>query len=342
MTADAEALSLPVVLAAQGAALEEALQTAVGRDPGPMAAAARYVLGWEDAEGRPASNEGKRIRPALCLMAAQLVGGDPAAAMPGAVAVELVHNFSLVHDEVQDHDAERHHRPTLWARLGEAQAINVGNFLYTRAIQSVVAAPGDPSLRMRALQVLNTAIGEMLDGQWADIDFESRDDVTVDEYLAMVAGKTGALLAAPLEIGALLAGGDPEQAAILGRWGRQVGLAFQAQDDYLGIWGNPNLTGKSNTNDIARRKKTLPIIHGLGHPASREAVLAAYRGGELSMDAVADVTASLTAAESGPATRRMAAEFTTEATRLLDLLPFDARARDALASVAGSLLDREG
>src|SRR5438067_462185 len=121
--------SAPSALTRHRDAIEAALRAAVGPDPAPLPASARYVLGWEDAAGRPASNGGKRIRPALCLLAAELCGGSVAEGMPGAVAVELVHNFSLVHDEVQDHDAERHHRPTLWALIGGAQAINAGNYL---------------------------------------------------------------------------------------------------------------------------------------------------------------------------------------------------------------------
>lgn len=121
--------AVPSILTAHREPLEAALRASVGDDPQPITAAVRYVMGWEDGNGAPANSGGKRIRPALCLAAAQVLGGSVADAMPGAVAVELVHNFSLVHDEVQDHDAERHHRPTLWARLGEAQSINVGDLV---------------------------------------------------------------------------------------------------------------------------------------------------------------------------------------------------------------------
>lgn len=323
--------------------IEAGLGAAIGDAPLPMDAAARYVLGWEDAEGGPAANQGKRIRPALCLLAAELVGGDVASALPGAVAVELVHNFSLVHDEVQDHDLERHHRPTIWARMGEAQAINVGNFLSTRAVQTLAAAPGDPGRALHALRVLNTAIGEMLAGQWADIAFESRDDVTVEEYLAMVAGKTGALIGAPLEMGTILAGADPALAAGLGRWGRQVGLAFQAQDDYLGTWGDPELTGKSNTNDIARRKKSLPVILGMSDPSSREVVRSAFAGSDaLDSEGVHRVIAALEGVGADQATRERAAAYADAGRGLLADLALTDEARSALAAVATYLVDRAG
>ncbi|MCC7363784.1 MAG: polyprenyl synthetase family protein [Dehalococcoidia bacterium] len=331
----------PPLLLKHRDAIEAALRAAIGSDSARISAAARYVLGWEDEAGRPAAGGGKRIRPALCLFAAELFGADAAVAMPGAVAVEIVHNFSLVHDEVQDHDAERHGRPTLWARLGEGQAINAGDYLYTRAIAALSAGPGDASLRLAALNVLQDAIQRMIRGQWEDIAFESRLDVGVDEYLAMVAGKTGALLGAPLEIGALLAGAAPTDAAVLGRWGVQVGLAFQAQDDYLGTWGDPGETGKSNVNDIARRKKTLPVVYGLSHPASKDAVAAAYtKAGELTSGDIAAVVAALDAAGAAEDCRARARQYAEAAEALLESLSLDEARRAQLREVADYLVDR--
>ncbi|MBI2765159.1 MAG: polyprenyl synthetase family protein [Chloroflexi bacterium] len=334
-------LSAPAVLAKHRAMLEAALERAIGHEPAPLASAARYVMGWQDAAGRPAANAGKRIRPALCLLAAEVFGAPAADALPAAVAVELVHNFSLVHDEVQDHDTERHHRPTLWALLGEGQAINAGDFLYTRAIQALTDAAGHDDRRMRALGVLNRAIARMIAGQWDDIAFEQRTDVTVDDYLAMVAGKTGALLGAPLEMGALMAGADAPRAAALGLWGAQVGLAFQVQDDYLGIWGDPTQTGKSNSNDIARRKKTLPIIHGLGHPASRDAILAAQAGaGDVGAEKVADVVRELEQVQADRACRDYARAFADSADQLLESLGLPADEYELLRDIARYLVDR--
>lgn len=325
-------------------ALEEALREAVGREDSPLVAAARYAMGWEDAAGNPAANTGKRIRPALCLFAAELFGGAVVDAMPGAVAVELVHNFSLVHDEVQDHDAERHHRPTLWARLGEAQAINAGDYLYMCAVRALSDASGAPEARLAALGVLNRAIGEMIGGQWRDIAFERRLDVGVDEYIEMIAGKTGALLAAPLEIGALLAGATAEQAALLGRWGVQVGLAFQVHDDYLGTWGDPEDTGKSNVNDVARRKKTLPVLMGLADGAAREVIVTAYAasGGELPREAVRDVVAALEAAGVRERTRERSRGYAAAADGLLDELDLTGERREQLRQVAAYLVERAG
>lgn len=335
------ALPAPAILGQHREALEIALRSAVGDDVTPLTAAARYAMGWEDEAGTPTDAGGKRIRPALCLFAAGAFGGSVRDALPGAVAVELVHNFSLVHDEVQDRDAERHHRPTIWARMGEAQAINVGDFLYTRAVRALTVSTGDGSRRLYALHVLNDAIARMIQGQWEDIAFEGRTTVTVDEYLDMVAGKTGALLAAPLEIGAILAGASDEEAAAVGCWGAHVGAAFQAQDDYLGIWGNPNKTGKSNTNDIMRRKKTLPIVHGSGDPNVGAVIAGTYHQQVVSEQDVARIVAALKQAGSDEYCRARARSQADEADTLLSELPLTSAVREQFRAIAAYLVDRE-
>lgn len=321
--------------------IEKALRDAFRDDHSPLGAAGRYVMGWEDAAGEPLVTGGKRIRPALCLFAAEAVGGDPNDALPGGVAIELVHNFSLVHDEIQDEDRVRHNRPTMFDRVGAGQAINVGDYLFTRAIQSLADGPGPADRRMAALAVLNDAIGRMIGGQWLDIAFESRDDVTVDEYLAMVAGKTGALLAAPLEIGAILAGATPETAHDLGVWGAHVGAAFQAQDDYLGIWGDPAVTGKSNTGDIARKKKTLPVIHGMNNAQAGPVVRAAYAAAVVSGDQIGGVVRALEKAGSDTYCRERAKQQASEADRLLETLPVTQITRGELHAIARYLVERD-
>lgn len=335
------AASPPPALLRNREAIERGLREAIGEEASPLAASARYVLGWEDEEGMPAAATGKRIRPALCLLAAEIFGGKAEEALPGAVAVELVHNFSLVHDEVQDRDAERHGRPTLWARLGEAQAINAGDFLYTRAIRALTGASGEAAVRLAALSVLEDAVARMIAGQWDDISFESRSDVSVDEYQAMVAGKTGALLGAPLEIGALLAGAAGADAALLGRWGVQVGLAFQAQDDYLGTWGDRGETGKSNTNDVARRKKSWPVVYGLAQPRSRPVLEAVFsRPGEPQPGDVARAIEALETVGAAEACREQARRYAAAADALLAELPLRDDDRSLLGSVAAYIADR--
>jgi geranylgeranyl diphosphate synthase type I len=320
--------------------LEQALRDAVGTTHLPLEAASRYVMGWEDEHGRPCDAGGKRIRPALCIQAALAFGGTLSDALPGAVAVELVHNFSLVHDEVQDHDAERHHRPTLWALLGEAQAINAGDFLYARAIRALISGTAPLDRRMAALDVLTSAITSMIDGQWHDIAFESREAVSVDDYLSMVAGKTGALLSAPLRIGALLAGAPAADAQRIGEWGARVGAAFQAHDDYLGIWGDPGETGKSNTNDIARRKKSLPVVHALGNADAATTVLRIYARPDISEGDIEAVVNALEDAGSAEYCRERARSQVEAADALLRDLPFEAETRERFEAIARFFVER--
>lgn len=314
---------------------------ALPADGTPIAAAARYVLGWEDIDGHASTASGKRIRPALTLAAASAVGGDNAAmeAMPGAVAVELVHNFSLVHDDIQDLDEERHGRPTAWLLYGEAQGINLGDYLHVRAIQALSDAHGDPARRMRALAVLNRATSRMIAGQWRDIAFETRQAVDIDEYLEMIAGKTAALFSAPLEVGAILAGSDDGTALRLGDAGTYLGLAFQVWDDYLGTWGDPSTTGKSNVNDISRRKKTLPVVHGLADPVAGPLIGRAFAG----TPSPADVEVVVEALERSGArefTRMTALGYGRQAVALLDEVGIGADARAALQEIASYLAER--
>lgn len=297
-------------------------------------------MGWEDDEGRQANAGGKRIRPLLCLFAARALGAGADDAMAAAVAVELIHNFSLVHDDVQDRDAERHGRPTAWKLHGEAQAINLGDFLYTKAVAALAGAPGPADRRMAALGVLLQATGRMIEGQWLDISFETRDSVTEDEYLGMVAGKTGALLGAPLAMGAILAGAPPGHAPALARWGEHVGIAFQAHDDYLGAWGDPNLTGKSASNDIARKKKSLPVVLGLQDGTAAEVIRSVYALPDVPPEGVAEVLRALERASIDQACTAIARQHAEEAAALLDSLPLAGDAKGQFGEIAAYLVAR--
>jgi geranylgeranyl diphosphate synthase type I len=333
-------MAAPAALTAHLELIEAALAASLSDGPDELIQTSRYVMGWTDESGRQTSAGGKRIRPALCLFAAEIAGGNARAALPGAVAVELIHNFSLVHDEVQDHDAERHHRPTVWALAGEGQAINTGDFLITRAIGSLLsAAPSNPAV-LSALDALNDAMAQMIAGQWADISFESRDAVFTVEYMEMVRGKTGALLGAPLAMGALLGGASAALADDLRKWGEAIGLAFQVQDDYLGIWGDPNITGKSNINDIVRKKKTLPVLFGL---ASEEAVSLrnAYAQPEMDSLAVTRVIESLERCGARDYTRAEGERLIERAGRVLERLELPLAAKRSMAEVGSYLVERD-
>ncbi|GHH65001.1 dimethylallyltransferase [Streptosporangium violaceochromogenes] len=251
--------------------VESALRPVVEALPPAMRRIAGYHFGWWDEHGEPAAAAGgKAFRPALALLAAEAVGGDVAAALPAAVAVELAHNFSLLHDDVMDGDRTRRHRPTAWTVFGVSAAILAGDALLARAFD-VLASGGHPSAP-EAARVFGVAIQELLEGQNADVDFERRHDVNLTECLSMAAGKTGALLGCACALGALYGGGGPEQVDRLRAFGKDLGLAFQLVDDLLGIWGDPEVTGKPVHSDLRSRKKSLPVVAALASstPAGRE------------------------------------------------------------------------
>jgi geranylgeranyl diphosphate synthase type I len=252
--------------------VDPALRAAVDRLDSDTRVVASYHLGWCEPDGTPATgNPGKAVRPGLVLLAAEAVGGDPADAVAPAVAVELVHNFSLVHDDLMDRDAERRHRATVWAVWDDATAVLVGDALLSLAHE--VLLDGSPGHRadhgrhadraVAASRVLARATRELIHGQVLDMAFETRDEVSLEECLGMAARKTGALLSASAELGALAGGADPGTAAALRTYGTEVGLAFQLVDDLLGIWGWPERTGKPVYSDLRTRKKTLPVVRAV-------------------------------------------------------------------------------
>lgn len=249
-------------LAWSSAAVVPALRGAVDTLPASMRLIAGYHFGWWDEENRPAEADGgKSIRPALVLLTAGAVGGVPATAVPAAVAVELVHNFSLLHDDVMDGDVTRRHRRTAWNVFGQGAAILAGDALLALAFD-VLAANEHPAAR-EGMRMLSAAVFDLVHGQSADLAFEKREDVDLSECVRMIQGKTAALLGCTCAVGALFGGGSPEQIEHLRDFGEHVGLAFQHVDDLLGIWGDPVVTGKPVYSDLRNRKKSLPVVAAL-------------------------------------------------------------------------------
>ena len=257
------------------------LRAAIERLEPSIAKVAAYHLGWVDVEGRPvAGNGGKAVRPALAVLSAEAVAAGAEEALPGAVAVELVHNFSLLHDDLMDGDEERRHRPTSWKVFGPAMAILAGDALLALAEDVLLEAPVPTG--PRAARHLTEATDRLITGQAEDLSFEGRLDVSVQECLTMAGNKTGALLACSASIGAVLAGAPAEAVEALSGFGYHLGLAFQAVDDLLGIWGQPEVTGKPAWSDLRQRKKSVPVAHALssgGRVAERLAGLLGDAGG---------------------------------------------------------------
>ncbi|HEY7222434.1 MAG TPA: polyprenyl synthetase family protein [Micromonosporaceae bacterium] len=254
--------SQPATLARGRELTEPALRDAVDRLDPSTARVAAYHLGWCDENGDQISGSGgKAVRPVLALLAAEAVGAPPEVAVPGAVAVELVHNFSLLHDDLMDRDTQRRHRRTVWSIWGAATAILAGDALLALAHEILLESPSAGA--GRAAWLLASATRELTRGQVADLAFETRDEVGLDECLDMAGAKTGSLLAASAAIGAVLADAPHSTVDALMAFGRHVGLAFQFVDDVLGIWGDPTVTGKPAHSDLAARKKSLPITHAM-------------------------------------------------------------------------------
>ncbi len=227
----------------------------------------QYHLGWVDERFRvSALHSGKRVRPVICLLACEAVGGDPEDALPAAAALELLHNFSLIHDDIEDNSSTRRHRPTVWAVWGVPQAINAGDGMYSLAYRALLGLRGrslPPDLVLDAAERFASTCVALTEGQYLDMSFEDRMDVTTAEYLRMVEGKTAALISTSAYLGSLIGGADRATAARYSVFGRQLGIAFQMVDDILGIWGDEKVTGKPVASDILERKKTLPVIFGL-------------------------------------------------------------------------------
>ncbi|MCY4091080.1 MAG: type 2 isopentenyl-diphosphate Delta-isomerase [Caldilineaceae bacterium] len=259
----------------------------------------QYHMGWADEALQPCTApSGKRIRPLLCLIACEAVGGNPLDAVSTAAAVEILHNFSLIHDDIEDGDTTRRHRPTLWSLKGVPQAINVGDGMFALAFKALLCAGWSKedhaasSLKLSQTLAATNRFARMCvaltEGQHLDLSFEERTDVTVSDYLQMIQGKTAALIAGSSALGALLGGADAWLVECLDRFGLNIGLAFQIQDDILGIWGDPAVTGKAAGNDILRRKKSLPLLYTLKHPAAASLIEPLWRddAGEESLPAI--------------------------------------------------------
>ncbi|TYK53608.1 family 2 encapsulin nanocompartment cargo protein polyprenyl transferase [Actinomadura decatromicini] len=322
--------------------LDPALRDAVETMPDAMRGIAAFHFGWRDERGRPAvGGGGKAVRPALTLLAARAVGGTADAALPAAVAVELAHNFSLLHDDVMDGDLTRRHRPTAWSVFGTSAAILAGDALLAAAFEAL-AVEGSPVIA-RAVRVLGRAVIELVEGQSADLAFEERGDVTVEECLTMAGRKTGALLGASCALGALHGGADPVRVERLRAFGERLGLAFQLADDLLGIWGDPAVTGKPVHSDLHTRKKSLPVVAALtsGGPAAAELAALYLRDAPLTPDEASDVAMLIDAAGGRAWAVARADALLAEALRDLDGAAVHPAAAAELRAVAQLMTHRD-
>lgn len=290
----------------------------------------QYHMGWRDSALAPAqAPTGKRLRPLLCLLSCQAAGGDPHTAMPAAVAIEILHNFSLIHDDIEDHSVTRRHRPTVWSLWGQPHAVNVGDGMFALAylVMGSLLERGVPAEQAhRAQRAFQRACLTLTEGQFLDMYFEETFAISEEEYLRMIRGKTAALLATSAYIGGELAGVSEETAGILHGFGEALGMMFQIQDDILGIWGEELVTGKPSGSDILQRKKSLPLVYAvrrlqeMGNTVSLERLREIYHAPEVPAEAVQEVVAVLDAVGARAYCEELAGRYQRQALEHLEQL----------------------
>ena len=294
----------------------------------------QYHMGWLDADFSPIkASVGKRLRPLLCLLTCEAVGGQIEHALPAAAAIELLHNFTLIHDDIEDHSATRRHRTTVWKLWGIEQGVNCGDGMFAAAILRLSRLHGcgvPPEQALEAQRALVETCLRLTEGQYVDMKFETQTDVDIDSYLWMIGRKTAALIACSTRLGALLGGASGDVIAAYERVGENLGLAFQVIDDILGIWGLEADTGKSASSDILARKKTLPVVYVLHDPELR----AIYARESLASGDVERVLAILEKHQAREFATKKARAYSQQAIRALDETRQATPTRDSTCTTA--------
>ncbi len=309
--------------------------------PDPFYGMMQYHMGWVNEGFQPVTvHGGKRIRPLLTMLTCQGSGGDWTTAVPAAAAVEVLHNFSLVHDDIEDVSPTRRGRKTVWKIWGEAQAINSGDAMFALAhlaLAELAKSYVPPETVVRALRRFDETCLSLTHGQYFDMDFEAREVVQVDEYIEMITGKTAALLSLCAELGAIIAGQDENSIAHYAKFGLNLGLAFQVIDDILGIWGDESKTGKSAATDIITKKKTLPVVYGLERSTSLTDL---YRHAEADDVFVHEVVTLLDGLGAREYASARAATYSADARQHLQDADPTGEAGEALLQLADMLMQR--
>lgn len=316
-----------------------------------LAGMVRYHLGELGPDLKPAASgtvdRGKRIRPAVAVLAALAVGGSAAQAAPVAAAIELLHNFTLIHDDIQDESPTRRHRPTVWHLWDIGQAINAGDALFAAAHLPFFQLPGlgiDPAVTLQLLEAFETTTIEIVAGQTLDLGFEGRSDVSGDDYLEMIAGKTAAIVRYAAWAGARLGGANDEVADQFATFGLALGIGFQIRDDALGIWGATADTGKAPADDIRRRKQSLPILllQERVDPATRDELRTIYQAPAIDAAGVRRVLDLLAEHDVRATIEARVEHYHDEARSALLLAANDSPARDHLFDLVERLAVRTG
>ncbi len=336
-------MKLPGVFEKYRESIDTELRSILAERQSPLYDMLRYHLGWIDETGKPLDTAaGKALRPTLCLLGCDAAGGDYRQALPAAAALELLHNFSLIHDDIQDGDLRRRHRPTVWSIWGMPQAINAGTamrILTNSALARLEDRGITPDTIMKVQRLMDEASLNLIEGQYLDIDFEQRQDVSVADYLEMIGGKTGALIACSLETGALLGTGDRSMIERFRELGWNIGLSFQITDDVLGIWGNRDVTGKPLASDIRRRKKTLPIVHAMENARDgyKETIIGYFKETTVDENGVNKILDILNLTGAEDYARQMSRDYCQKARQVLAGLDIKTGPRQELEDLLGFL-----
>jgi len=304
----------------------------------------KYHLGWlDDQFSYCKAPRGKSLRSTMCLLACEAICNDYKKALPAAAAVELLHNFTLIHDDIEDGDEKRRHRDTLWKIWGVPQAINTGDAMDIVANLSLLQLNGaiNPSVMVDIMWLFNETVIELCEGQYLDMDFQNRDDVSVDEYITMVSGKTAALIEAAAAIGAMVATEDSEIVGRFKTFGRRIGIAFQIRDDILGIWGKPENTGKSAKNDIRNKKKSMPVLYAMEKSKDRKELQRIYEKDSLNDADISRVFDILTEAGSLEYTQKEAQRYKDEAMAQFEGLKLHQAPMEKLRAIGLFLVERD-
>ena len=327
--------------------LEAELRSVLSDSASPLYTMMRYHLGWVDERGQNQQRSGKLSRPTLCLLACEAVGGDWHSALPAAAAAELIHNFSLIHDDIQDGSWERRNRPTVWKVWGEAQAINAGDSMYVLAQLALfrLEGTGVPSQKIILLsRQLNQASIRLCEGQYLDIEFEKYLDISIDQYLDMIDKKTAALFECSLHFGAFLGTENQAQISSLCSFGRNLGMAYQIQNDLQGIWGDNEGGKEAPYTDVRSKKKTLPVIYALhkSEGTERERFLKIYSKARISPNDVGRVLRILDSTDAQAYTEQIRDKYHLQSLKDLERAQLPSSAAQELREVATFLLRQEG
>ncbi|MEX1248868.1 MAG: polyprenyl synthetase family protein [Anaerolineales bacterium] len=320
-------------------ALKEAVLPANTSGHEALFAMLTYHLGWE-GDGAGPKAAGKRVRSILLLLTCRAAGGEWKSALPAAAAVELLHNFSLIHDDIQDGSEMRRGRKTLWALHGDAQAINAGDAMFSLAHHSLAGLEKTASLETYAAasRLLARTSLQLTQGQYLDLAYEQMGELDTEDYWPMVWGKTAVLIRTCTELGALVAGARGQVFEDYMAFGEKLGLAYQVRDDLMGIWGDPEEMGKSAYSDLLSGKKSLPVLYAL---AKEGAFAKRWINGGIPVQKVREYAELLEAEGARDYTREHASRLTGEALVALAAAKPQPGAGAALAELAEELGRRE-